>query len=124
MPKAPLSVATEIRRLADQTAVATFDIEQMVKKMQSAVAAGVMGMDKFGEQCAAVCRKCNRSAPSSRRLSTRCRRSLRASPGDPETKSLAFSLGANDYLVKLPDQLELVARVRYHSNACLSRIRP
>ena len=43
-------VATEIRRLADQTAVATFDIEQMVKEMQSAVAAGVMGMDKFGEQ--------------------------------------------------------------------------
>ncbi|HEX4083966.1 MAG TPA: methyl-accepting chemotaxis protein [Chthoniobacteraceae bacterium] len=43
-------VATEIRRLADQTSVASFDIEQMVKEMQSAVAAGVMGMDKFGEQ--------------------------------------------------------------------------
>ncbi len=43
-------VATEIRRLADQTAVATLDIEQMVKEMQSAVSAGVMGMDKFGEQ--------------------------------------------------------------------------
>jgi methyl-accepting chemotaxis protein WspA len=43
-------VATEIRRLADQTAVATFDIEQMVKDIQSAVAAGVMGMDKFSEE--------------------------------------------------------------------------
>ena len=43
-------VATEIRRLADQTAVATNDIEQMVKEMQSAVAAGVMGMDKFSEE--------------------------------------------------------------------------
>lgn len=43
-------VAMEIRRLADQTAVASYDIEQMVKEMQSAVAAGVMGMDKFGEQ--------------------------------------------------------------------------
>ena len=43
-------VATEIRRLADQTAVATYDIEQMVKEMQSAVAAGVMGMDKFNEE--------------------------------------------------------------------------
>jgi len=43
-------VATEIRRLADQTAVATFDIEQMVKEIQSAVAAGVMGMDTFSEQ--------------------------------------------------------------------------
>jgi methyl-accepting chemotaxis protein WspA len=43
-------VATEIRRLADQTAVATFDIEKMVKDIQSAVAAGVMGMDKFSEE--------------------------------------------------------------------------
>jgi methyl-accepting chemotaxis protein WspA len=43
-------VATEIRRLADQTAVATYDIEQTVKDIQSAVAAGVMGMDKFSEE--------------------------------------------------------------------------
>jgi methyl-accepting chemotaxis protein WspA len=42
-------VATEIRRLADQTAVATYDIEQMVKDIQSAVSAGVVGMDKFSE---------------------------------------------------------------------------
>jgi methyl-accepting chemotaxis protein WspA len=43
-------VATEIRRLADQTAVATFDIEQMVKEIQTALAAGLMGMDKFSEE--------------------------------------------------------------------------
>jgi methyl-accepting chemotaxis protein WspA len=43
-------VATEIRRLADQTAVATYDIEQTVKEIQSAVAASVMGMDKFSEE--------------------------------------------------------------------------
>jgi methyl-accepting chemotaxis protein WspA len=43
-------VATEIRRLADQTSVATYDIEQTVKEIQSAVAAGVMGMDKFSEE--------------------------------------------------------------------------
>jgi len=43
-------VAREIRRLADQTAVATLDIEQMVKDMQSAVATGVMGMDKFTKE--------------------------------------------------------------------------
>jgi methyl-accepting chemotaxis protein WspA len=43
-------VAMEIRRLADQTAVATYDIEKMVKEMQAAVAAGVMGMDKFSEE--------------------------------------------------------------------------
>jgi len=43
-------VAREIRRLADQTAVATLEIEQMVKSMQSAVATGVMEMDKFTQE--------------------------------------------------------------------------
>lgn len=43
-------VATEIRRLADQTAVATADIEQMVREIQAAVSAGVMGMDRFSEE--------------------------------------------------------------------------
>lgn len=43
-------VAMEVRRLADQTAVATYDIEQMVREIQSAVSAGVMGMDKFSEE--------------------------------------------------------------------------
>lgn len=43
-------VAKEVRRLADQTAVATLDIEQMVKSMQSAVSSGVMEMDKFSKK--------------------------------------------------------------------------
>ena len=43
-------VAREIRRLADQTAVATLDIEGIVKLMQDAVAAGVMKMDKFSDE--------------------------------------------------------------------------
>jgi methyl-accepting chemotaxis protein WspA len=43
-------VAREIRRLADQTAVATLDIETMVKEMQSAVSTGVMEMDKFSKE--------------------------------------------------------------------------
>ncbi len=42
-------VATEIRRLADQTAVATYDIEQMVQGVQSAVSSAVMGIDKFAQ---------------------------------------------------------------------------
>lgn len=45
-----------------------------------------------------------------------------SSKEDPQTKSLAFALGANDYMVKLPDQLEIIARLRYHSNAFLSRL--
>jgi methyl-accepting chemotaxis protein WspA len=43
-------VAREVRRLADQTAVATLDITRMVKEMQSAVSSGVMEMDKFSEE--------------------------------------------------------------------------
>ncbi|MEO4046780.1 diguanylate cyclase [Pseudomonas sp. CAU 1711] len=36
---------------------------------------------------------------------------------DPKVKSAAFAAGANDYLVKLPDAIELIARVRYHSRS-------
>lgn len=36
---------------------------------------------------------------------------------EPIVKAEAFSLGANDYIVKLPDKLELIARIRYHSQA-------
>ena len=43
-------VAREISRLADQTAVATQDIEVMVKEMHGAVSSGVMEMDKFGKE--------------------------------------------------------------------------
>ena len=43
-------VAREIRRLADQTAAATLEIEAMVKEMQSSVTVGVMEMDKFSEE--------------------------------------------------------------------------
>ena len=45
-----LVVAREIRRLADQTAVATLDIENMVRHMQEAVTTGVMQMDKFSDE--------------------------------------------------------------------------
>ncbi len=36
------------------------------------------------------------------------------------TKAEAFALGANDYLVKLPDRLEIIARIRYHSSAFIN----
>jgi signal transduction histidine kinase/HPt (histidine-containing phosphotransfer) domain-containing protein/BarA-like signal transduction histidine kinase len=39
---------------------------------------------------------------------------------NPEVKGQAFGLGANDYLVKLPDKIELVARIRYHTRAYLN----
>jgi signal transduction histidine kinase/HPt (histidine-containing phosphotransfer) domain-containing protein/BarA-like signal transduction histidine kinase len=39
---------------------------------------------------------------------------------NPQVKGHAFALGANDYLVKLPDKIELIARIRYHSKAYLN----
>ena len=39
---------------------------------------------------------------------------------NPQIKGQAFALGADDYLVKLPDKIELVARIRYHSKAYLN----
>ncbi|MCL6486560.1 diguanylate cyclase [Janthinobacterium lividum] len=41
---------------------------------------------------------------------------------DPKLKAHSFTVGANDYVVKLPDRLELLARIRHHSNAHISRL--
>ena len=41
---------------------------------------------------------------------------------DPKLKAHSFGVGANDYLVKLPDRLELLARVRYHSASHIARL--
>jgi phosphoserine phosphatase RsbU/P len=43
-----------------------------------------------------------------------------SSKEEPVIKAKAFALGANDYLVKLPDQLEVLARVRYHSRGYIN----
>jgi phosphoserine phosphatase RsbU/P len=45
-----------------------------------------------------------------------------SSKEEPAVKAQAFALGANDYLVKLPDRIELLARIRYHSRAYISRL--
>lgn len=45
-----------------------------------------------------------------------------SSNDDPVTKAQAFGAGANDYLVKLPDSIELIARLRYHSAAYINRL--
>jgi sigma-B regulation protein RsbU (phosphoserine phosphatase) len=41
---------------------------------------------------------------------------------EPKVKAEAFALGANDYIVKLPDRLELVARIRYHSKGYIAQL--
>lgn len=45
-----------------------------------------------------------------------------SSKEEPKIKAEAFALGASDYLVKLPDKVELVARIRHHSNAYIAAL--
>jgi sigma-B regulation protein RsbU (phosphoserine phosphatase) len=45
-----------------------------------------------------------------------------SSKEEAETKAQAFALGANDYLVKLPDRIELVARIRHHSQGYIAQL--
>jgi two-component system chemotaxis family response regulator WspR len=42
-----------------------------------------------------------------------------SSKEDPRDKSKAFETGASDYLVKIPDKIELIARIRAHSRGYL-----
>src|SRR5579862_590144 len=41
---------------------------------------------------------------------------------EPKVKAEAFTLGASDYLVKLPDPIELMARIRHHSRGYIALI--
>ena len=41
---------------------------------------------------------------------------------EPIIKAEAFAVGANDYLVKLPDKLEMIARIRYHSKGYIAQL--
>jgi two-component system chemotaxis family response regulator WspR len=41
---------------------------------------------------------------------------------EPVTKSESFALGADDYLVKLPDNIELIARIRHHAKSYLNQM--
>ncbi len=45
-----------------------------------------------------------------------------SSKEDPRDKSRAFETGANDYLVKIPDKIELIARIRAHSRSYLLQV--
>jgi len=45
-----------------------------------------------------------------------------SSKEDPRDKSRAFETGASDYLVKIPDSIELIARIRAHSKSYLLQV--
>lgn len=42
---------------------------------------------------------------------------------EPKVKAIATSMGANDYLVKLPDRIELIARILYHSKNYINQLK-
>jgi len=44
-----------------------------------------------------------------------------SSKEDPKIKSEAFELQASDYLVKIPDKIELIARIRAHTRSYLAQ---
>lgn len=43
-----------------------------------------------------------------------------SSTEDPKQKAAAFTAGGNDYLIKWPDRIELLARIRYHSQCYIT----
>ena len=45
-----------------------------------------------------------------------------SSADEPPVKVQAFAAGADDYLIKLPDKIELIARLRHHSDAYLIKM--
>jgi two-component system chemotaxis family response regulator WspR len=45
-----------------------------------------------------------------------------SSTEDAAVKAQAFAAGANDYLVKPPEKLELIARLRYHSSSYINKL--
>jgi sigma-B regulation protein RsbU (phosphoserine phosphatase) len=59
-----------------------------------------------------------RANPSTREIPT----IVLSTKEDPKVKAEAFTLGANDYLVKLPDPIELTARIRHHSRGYIAHI--
>ena len=44
-----------------------------------------------------------------------------SSKEDPRDKSRAFEVGASDYVVKIPDRIELLARIRAHSRSYMAQ---
>ena len=117
-------VAREIRRLADQTAVATLDIEQMVQEMQSAVSAGVMEMDKFiGEV--------KRSAEDVGRISTQLARIIEQVQAlSPSFENVNVSMGQqsenateiNTAIVNLSEEMQQTMESLHESYTAIEQL--
>ena len=77
--------------------------------LQDLVMPGVHGLDLLKEY---------RSNPFTRAVPV----IVLSSKEEPTIKQMAFESGANDYMVKLPHRIELLARVRLHSEAYIHEL--
>ena len=77
--------------------------------LQDLVMPGVNGLDLLREY---------RSNPFTRAVPV----IVLSSKEEPAIKQMAFESGANDYMVKLPHRIELLARVRLHSEAYIHEL--
>jgi two-component system, sensor histidine kinase len=77
--------------------------------LQDLVMPGVNGLDLLKEY---------RNNPSTRGIPV----IVLSSKDEPSVKQMAFELGANDYMVKLPHRIELLARVRLHSGTYIHEL--
>jgi two-component system, chemotaxis family, response regulator WspR len=91
------------------TAVAVAERVRPTVILQDLVMPGIDGLELVNQY---------RANPATKNISI----VVLSSNEDPATKRDAFRGGANDYLVKLPDKIELVARIRLHSRAYLNQI--
>jgi len=117
-------VAREIRRLADQTAVATLDIDQMVQEMQSAVSAGVMEMDKFIAEV-------NRSAEDVGRISVQLARIIdQVQTLSPNFENVNVAMGhqsenarkINESIANLSEEIQMVTESLRESFSAIDQL--
>ena len=59
-----------------------------------------------------------RNAPATRQVPV----VMLSTKEDPEIKAKAFAHGASDYIVKLPDKIELIARIRHHAGGYIAQL--
>ncbi len=111
-------VAREISRLAEQTAIATDDIEKMVKEMQSSVSSGVMEMDKFSDE---VHRSANHIYSVTEQLST-----VIDEVNDYAPSFREFALGMSEQseaATQISDSMLQLAKASEQSKEALSEFR-
>ncbi len=85
-----------------EEAIATAERFQPTVILQDLVMPGIDGLTLV---------ECYRANPATRAVPT----IVLSSQEEPLVKAEAFARGANDYLVKLPDRIELLARIKHHS---------